>query len=172
MVRILLLRHFDRDLADASQASPLLPVGKERAARLSEELAGSSTILLCSPFRRCLQSVRHLPGELVVDDSFSEYPVEHSLDEKLAQQHAEELDLSVSEWCWRREAVPGETLEQLEQRCRTGLQTHLMRLAATDRLVVLCSHQTTLQHLSALLGCPYEFEQMGDSLRLDVTSFV
>ncbi len=172
MVRLLLLRHFDRDLADASQASPLLPVGQQRAAKLAEELAGSSAHLLCSPFRRCLQSVRHLPGELVVDDSFSEYPVEHSLDQALARRHVEELDMTVRDWHWRRGAVPGETLDELEQRCRLGLQTHLMRLADTDGLVVLCSHQTTLQHLSTLLGCPHEFEQMGDSLRLDVHSFV
>ena len=116
--------------------------------------------------------IEHLPGELVVDDAFSEYPVEHSLDEELARQHAEELDMTVASWHWGRGAVPGETLDKLEQRCRLGLQTHLMRLSSTDCLVVLCSHQTTLQHLSTLLGCPCEFEQMGDSLRLDVQSFV
>ena len=172
MVRIMLLRHFDRDIEDASQASPLLPVGQERAAKLADDLAGSPSHLLCSPFLRCLQSVRHLPGELVVDDSFSEYPAEHSLDQALARRHAEELGTTVVGWNWGRGSGPGETLDELDERCRSGLRRHLTRLAGAEGVVVLCSHQSTLQRVSAMLGCRCEFEQMGDTLRLDVQSFV
>jgi broad specificity phosphatase PhoE len=171
MVRLVLLRHFERDLADASQLSGLLPAGRERAALLAEELPGVQHLIV-SPFRRCLESVRHLPGEVVVDAELAEHPPEQSVDQAMARQHAEALGLAVAGWHWGGAPALGETAAQLRRRCRSALRRHLVRLGGAEGLVVLCSHQSTLQQLSALLGCSYAFKEMGDSLRLDVDSFV
>ena len=159
-VRLVLLRHYDRALEDCSQQSPLLPAGKIRAMELPEELPGVSRIY-CSPFLRCLESVAHLSGPLVVDDRLSEYPLECPVDAALARQHC----AAAVEW-HLGSAVPGETPAALRRRCEDFVKI-LQGLPPSDHVVVVCSHQSTLKQVSALLGCPFPFYKMGDILWLD-----
>ena len=166
MLTVFLLRHFERDLADASQQAPLLPVGLERAAALHEDTAilPEPLEIICSPFRRCFQSVAPLRRAVTADTGLLEHPLTHPWDPALARTQAEPI---VRRWDGGREVpAPGETAAQLRERCEDFVRRQIHGRAGGGTVLV-CSHQATLRQVAAILGSPHPFDNMGDSLRLN-----
>ena len=190
--RVVLLRHFDRPLDRCGQHTDLLPRGRERAEALPGDMGLEAPPprprlrILCSPFRRCMQSVAPLArraaaaaglggrAEVVVDWDLSEHPRTEDIDDEAAHRDAFRCFGDRAELAFRPRDLPlRESPRQLRERCeRFVRRLRRERERAGGALTVICSHQSTLQRVLAAASdggeCVHRFAHMGDMVRLDL----